>query len=218
MLFSYGDSLNTTKAVFDEKYLALAISLCRDQFEHFWDEEFAGFYFTADDGETLITRQKEIYDGALPSGNSISTLNILKIARLTADPELEEKAVRMATAFSPQVSRHPASFSMHMNSLDFMLGPSFEIVIVGEKDSLETRRFLELLSGEFLPNKVVILKDEANGEEISAIAPYARNHKTLDGKAAAYVCSNYECRLPVDDPVIMLELIRDAEKLGKIVP
>ncbi len=200
------------EAVFDEKYLALAISLCRDQFKHFWDEEFAGFYFTADDGEALITRQKEIYDGALPSGNSVSTLNILKIARLTADPELEEKAARMATAFSPQISRHPASFSMHMNSLDFMLGPSFEIVIVGEKDSPGTCRFLEALSGEFLPNKVVILKDEANGEEISAIAPYARNHGTLDGKAAAYVCSNYECQLPTDDPLRMLSLIREAKK------
>ena len=101
---------------------------------------------------------------------------------------------------------------MHMNSLDFMLGPSFEIVIVGEKDSPGTRRFLEVLSGEFLPNKVVILKDEANGEEISAIAPYARNHGTLDGKAAAYVCSNYECRLPTDDPQRMLSLIEQGRR------
>ena len=200
------------EAVFDEKYLSLAISLCEDQFEHFWDEEFAGFYFTADDGEALITRQKEIYDGALPSANSVSTLNILKIARLTGDPALEEKAARAASAFSSQISRQPASFSMHMNSLDFMLGPSFEIVIAGDRNSPETRRFLDALSGEFLPNKVVILKDEANEEEISEIAPYTQNHKPLDGKAAAYVCSNYECRLPVDDPARMLELIREAEK------
>lgn len=200
------------EAVFDEKYLALAISLCRDQFEHFWDEEFAGFFFTADDSEALITRQKEIYDGALPSGNSVSILNILKIARLTADPELEEKAARMAAAFSSQISRHPASFSMHMNSLDFMLGPSFEIVIAGEKDSPDTRRFLEALSGEFIPNKVVILKDEANREEISKIAPYARDHAPLNGKTAAYVCSDYKCQLPVDDSARMLELIREAEK------
>ena len=200
------------ETVFDEKYLALAISFCRDQFEHFWDEEFAGFFFTADDGEALITRQKEIYDGALPSGNSVSVLNILKIARLTADPGLEDKAARMVAAFSPQISRHPASFSMHMNSLDFMLGPSFEIVIAGDRNSPETRRFLDALSGEFLPNKVVMVKDEANEAEISEIAPYARGHKPLDGKTAAYVCSNYECRLPTDDPARMLELVREAEK------
>ena len=202
---------------FDEKYLALAISLCQDQFEHFWDEEFAGFFFTADDGEALITRQKEIYDGALPSGNSVSILNILKIARLTADPELEEKAARMTAAFSPQISRHPASFSMHMNSLDFMLGPSFEIVIAGDRNSPETRRFFDALSGEYLPNKVVILKDAANEQEISKIAPYTQEHKPLNGKTAAYVCSNYACRLPTDDPMRMLELIREGENIDKVL-
>lgn len=200
------------ESVFDEEYLALAISLCRDQFEHFWDEEFAGFFFTADDGEALIARQKEIYDGALPSGNSVSTLNILKIARVTGDPDLEDRAARMAAAFSSQISRHPASFSMHMNSLDFMLGPSFEIVIAGDRNSPETRRFLDALSGEFLPNKTVIVKDEANEAEISGIAPYTRSCGLLDGKAAAYVCSNYECRLPTDDPARMLELVREAEE------
>lgn len=204
------------ESVFDDKYLALAISLCRDQFEHFWDEEFAGFFFTADDGEALITRQKEIYDGALPSGNSVSILNILKIARLTADSELEDRAARMAAAFSPQISKHPASFSMHMNSLDFMLGPSFEIVIAGNRDSPETRRFLEALSGEYLPNKVVILKDEENEEEISRIAPYTQVHSPINGKTAAYICSNYECRLPTDDPVRMLELIREGKSIDKV--
>ena len=204
------------ESVFDEKYLALAVSLCRDQFEHFWDEEFAGFFFTADDGEALITRQKEIYDGALPSGNAVSALNILKIARLTADPELEDRAARMTAAFSPQLSRHPASFSMHMNSLDFMLGPSFEIVIAGDRNSPGTRRFLDALSGEFLPNKVVMVKDEANEAEISEIAPYTRSHEPLGGKTAAYVCSNYECRLPTDDPARMLELIREGKNLGKV--
>ncbi len=205
--------LECYEAVFDEEYLSLAISLCRDQFEHFWDEEFAGFYFSADDAEALITRQKEIYDNAVPSGNSVSTLNVLRIARITADPELEEKAARMAAAFSPQISKHPASFSMHMNSLDFMLGPSFEIVIAGEKDSPDTRRFLEALSGEFFPNKVVILKDETNAEKISAIAPYTRGYSSLDGKAAAYVCSNYECQLPTDDPQRMLSLIEEGRNM-----
>ena len=204
------------ESVFDEKYLALAISLCRDQFEHFWDEEFAGFFFTADDSEALIIRQKEIYDGALPSGNSVSILNILKIARLTADPELEEKAARMAAAFSSQISRHPASFSMHMNSIDFMLGPSFEIVIAGDRNSPETRRFLDALSGEYLPNKVVILKDEENEEEISRIAPYTQGHSPINGKTAAYICSNYECRLPTDDPARMLELIREGKSIDKV--
>jgi len=196
------------ESVFDETYLALAISFCNDQFKHFWDEEFSGFFFTADDGEALITRQKEIYDGALPSGNSVSMLNILRIARLTGNPEIENKAAQMAAAFSPQISKHPAYFSMHMNSLDFMLGPSFEIIITGDRNSSETHRFLELLSSEYLPNKVVIVKDETNQGKISEIAPYTRSHIPLNGKTTAYVCSDYECQLPTDDPLRMIELIR----------
>ena len=200
------------QSVFCEKHLALAVSLCRDQFEHFWDDESGVFFFTANDGESLIARQKEIYDGALPSGNSVSILNILKIARLTADPELEEKAARMTAAFSAQISKHPASFSMHLNSVDFMLGPCFEIVIAGNRNSPETRQLLDALAGEYLPNKVVILKDEENEEEISRIAPYTKDHKPLDGKPAAYVCSDYQCRLPTNDPARMLELIREGKK------
>ena len=127
-----------------------------------------------------------------------------------------DKAARMTAAFSPQTSKHPASFSMHMNSLDFVLGPSFEIVIAGDKNSPGTRQFLDALSSEYLPNKVVILKDAANEEEISKIAHYTQDHTPLNGKTAAYVCSNYQCRLPTDDPVRMLELIREGKSFNKV--
>ncbi len=198
------------ESTFEEEYLDLAISLCRDQFKYFWDEEFGGFFFTASDGENLIARQKEIYDGALPSANAVSTLNILRISRITADFKLEEKATRMAETFSEQISKHPASFSMHMNSLDFMLGPCVEIIIAGERNSPDTRRLLDALSKEYIPNKTVILKDSGNEEKISKIAPYAKNHEIVSGKAVAYVCSNYECQLPTDDPEQMIRLIREA--------
>ena len=203
------------QSVFDEQYLSLAISLCGEQFERFWDERSAGFFFTASDGEKLIARRKEIYDGAVPSGNAVSMLNILRIARLTADSALEARAARMAEAFSPAVSENPFSFSMHMTALDFMLGPSFEIVIAGERDAPETARFLDVLAGEYLPNKVVIVKDAGNEREISAMAPYTEGHVPVGGRATAYVCAGYECRLPTDDPGRMLELVREIGESAK---
>ncbi len=198
------------ESTFDDRYLALAVSFLEEQFEHYWDREFGGFFFTADDSEDLIVRQKEIYDGAIPSGNAVSMLNIMKIARIKADPVLEERATLMASVFSKQISIQPSSFSMHMNALDFMLGPSFEVVIAGDRNSEDTRKFIRALAGEYLPNKTVLLKDAANETEISKIARYTKDHGPIDGKPAAYVCSNYECGLPTSDPVRMLELLRGA--------
>ena len=203
-------------SVFDDHRLSLAISLCREQFERFWDESAAGFFFTASDGEKLIARRKEIYDGAVPSGNAVSMLNVLRIARMTADSALEDRAVRMAEAFSPAISENPVSFSMHLNALDFMLGPSFEIVIAGERNSPETARFLDVLAGEYLPNKVVIVKDAENEREISKIAPWTEGHVAASpGGATAYVCAGCECRLPTDDPARMLELVRETVESAK---
>ena len=196
------------ESTFDERYLSLAISFLEEQFEHYWDREFGGFFFTADDSEDLIVRQKEIYDGAVPSGNAVSMLNMIKIARITANSVFEERATLMASVFSKQISNQPASFSMHMNAIDFMLGPSFEIVIAGDRNSEKTHEFIRALAGEYLPNKIVLLKDEANETEISRIAHYTKDHKPIDGKPVAYVCSNYKCSLPTSDPVRMLELLR----------
>lgn len=208
--------LECYESSFDEEYLTLAVSFCRAQFERFWDGEAGGFFFTADDGEKLIARQKEIYDGALPSGNSVSMLNVLRIARLTADTELEKKAEEMARGFSTVVASHPHSFSMCLSALDFMLGPCFEIVIAGERNSPETTRFTDALAGEYLPNKVVIVKDAENERRISEIAPYTLDQTPIDGKTAAYVCVDYECSLPVGSAERMLELVGKAQNPRKI--
>ena len=142
-------------------------------------------------------------------------LNVLRIARMTADSALEDRAARMAEAFSPAISENPVSFSMHLNALDFMLGPSFEIVIAGKRNSPETARFLDVLAGEYLPNKVVIVKDAENEREISKIAPWTEGHVAAAGGAAAYVCAGFECRLPTDDPARMLELVREIVESAK---
>ena len=208
--------LECYESSFDEEYLSLAVSFCRKQLERFWDDEAGGFFFTAQGGEKLIARQKEIYDGALPSGNSVSMLNVLRIARLTADVELEKKAEEMARCFSSVLANHPHSFSMCLVALDFMLGPCFEIVIAGERNLPSTARFTEALAGEYLPNKVVIVKDTENEGRISEIAPYTREQTPVDGKPAAYVCVDYECSLPVVTVERMLELVGEAKTPRKI--
>ncbi len=88
------------EATFEARYLQAAITLNRDLLDHFWDETGeGGFFFSADDGEALLLRQKELYDGALPSGNSVALHNLLRLARMTANADFEKKAARIGKAF-----------------------------------------------------------------------------------------------------------------------
>ena len=124
--------------------------------EHFWDNQNGGFYFTADDGESLLIRQKEIYDGAIPSGNSIAMLNLLRLGRITADSSLEEKAAAIGRAFVENVSKMPSAYTQLMIAVDFAVGPSYEVVIAGDRRAAETGEMLRAVRSRFIPNKIIV--------------------------------------------------------------
>jgi hypothetical protein len=196
------------EAVFDTQYLQAALDLTRVMIDHFWDNESGGFYFTPDDGERLLVRHKEIYDGAVPSGNSVAMLNLLRLSRLTGNHEYEELADKIGRAFSVPVSRQPAAYAMLMATLDFGIGPAYEVVVVGDPDAQDTLEMLKALRSRFMPNKVVILVD--SGEETPAIirlAGFTKNLSTTKGAATAYVCANHACDLPTTDAARMLDLL-----------
>lgn len=203
------------EATFEVEYLKNALDLNDKQIEHFWDDHDGGFYFSADDGEELIVRQKEIYDGAIPSGNSVSMLNLLRLGRITANFELEKKAAQIGRSFSKTVKQYPSAYTQLMAALDFGLGPSYEVVIAGNPEAQDTKAMLQALRKEFLPNKVVLLRDTAKEKtDITAVAGFTKNQSSLGGKATVYVCLNYECKLPTVDIDKMLELL-NVKKQGK---
>jgi len=196
------------EVVFDTEYLQAALDLTKVMIDHFWDDESGGFYFTPDDGERLLVRRKEIYDGAVPSGNSVAMLNLLRLSRLTGDHRYEELADKIGRAFSFQVSRQPTAYAMLMSSLDFGIGPAHEVVVVGDPDRQDTIEMLKALNSRFIPSKVVILVD--SGEETPAIlrlAEFIRNLSAIGGSATAYVCTNQSCDLPTTDASRMLDLL-----------
>ena len=180
------------EADFNVKYLEKALELNRVLLEHFWDDKDGGFYFTPDDGEKLIVRQKEIYDGAVPSGNSVSMLNMIRLARLTGNNDLEKKAWKVGNAFSDEAKKIPVAHTQLMVALDFAVGPSFEVVIVGNPESEDTKELLKELRTVFLPGKAVVLK--STEEPAADIAGFTENLKAIDNKATVYVCSNYKCK------------------------
>jgi len=196
------------EATFNVGYLQAAIELADQMIGHFWDEEGGGFYFTADDAEDLGVRKKEAYDDALPSGNSAAMLDLLRLARLTADPELEEMVAELGRAFSKNVLQFPEAYTQLLAAVDFALGPSYEIVLVGEQEADNTKEMLKALRKQFIPNKIVLFRPAGEEEpEITRLARFTQHHASIAGKATAYVCLDYECRLPTTEPGKMLELL-----------
>ncbi len=188
------------EASFEVRYLAEAKKLCAEMIRLFWDEASGGFFFTAEDAEKLITRQKEIYDGAVPSGNSLAALDLLRLGRLTMDKNLSEKAAALFAAFSDPVSQNPEAYPYLLIALDFALGPSKEIVIAGKRDG-NFSRILRLIYSRFLPNRVLAFHSQDSKEKkpVEALVPFMKNQNSMDGKNTIYVCENYSCKFPVTE-------------------
>ncbi|HEY87846.1 MAG TPA: thioredoxin domain-containing protein [Dehalococcoidia bacterium] len=200
--------LELYELTFEVYYLKTALELNEDLIRHFWDHENGGFYFTADDGERLLVRQKEIYDGAVPSGNSVAMLNLLRLGRITASANFEEKAARIGQAFYENVSQLPSAYTQLMAAADFAIGPSYEVVIAGDLQADDTRQMLDAIRGIFVPNKIVILHPtDQKPPLIDDIVPFIKDHSSIDGKATAYICLNYSCQLPTKNIGSMLELL-----------
>jgi len=202
--------LELYEATFDVRYLETSLALNRDFIGHFWDMDNGGFYSTPDDGEELLIRQKEVYDTAIPSGNSVAMSNLLRLSRMTADYELEEKAARIGSAFSKSIKKSPSAHTQLMSAVDFALGPSYEIVITGNSQAQDTKKMLNALGRHFVPNKVVLfIPSGQESSKINRLAEFTKDMPGIDGKATAYVCSDYKCKLPVTHTSKMLGLLID---------
>jgi len=200
--------LELYEATFDAALLDAALNLNRLLLAHYWDADAGGLFFTPDDGETLLLRQKVIVDGAVPSGNSVAMLNLLRLALITGDSAHEERAASLARAFSAEVAPTPIAFTHLMLAVDFALGPSHEVVIAGGPGSRDTEAMLRALRTPFLPNKIVLFRpSDREPPGIARIAPFTRGQRPVDGRATAYVCLHGACRTPTTDiPEMLAEL------------
>jgi hypothetical protein len=181
-------------ASFQERYLKTAIELLEKSFTKFWDTENAGFYQTKSTSE-LPVRRKELYDGAIPSGNSVMLYNLVRLSRLRGNTGYEELAWKLADYFSASVTGSPHAYTMFLCGLDFAIGPSKEVVLVGEEGKPDTDILIEKINDLYLPNTVTMLKKD---EDFTP--EYALNLIMIENKATAYVCSNFICNLPTTDP------------------
>jgi uncharacterized protein YyaL (SSP411 family) len=185
------------ESTFKIKYLNRAVELNEVLMQEFWDDKNGGFYFTSSSTEELIARQKDVYDGAIPSGNSIALLNLIRLSRFTSNIYFQKKASLLVKYFSGYISRSPSAFCMFMCGLDFLFSPSTEIAIVSEKIEELTSRGLRFIRSIFNPNKIVILKFSADND-VSDLLSFTNDMKMKDNIATFFVCRDYSCNQPVN--------------------
>ncbi len=200
--------LEMFEATFNNKYLEIALELNELLLKHFWDDHIGGFYFTSESNEELLTRQKEIYDGAIPSGNSVSMLNLLRLSYITGDHILEEKADILSRVFSEKLEASPLAYTQFMVAADFAVGPTYSLVIAGNSNSKDTLNMLEAVENEYLPNKVLLLrKMEQENPDIDKFSNFVQFFDDKDNKATAYVCIDKTCKPPSHEIDKILEYL-----------
>ncbi len=200
--------LDLYESTLDARWLAAAKKLSAGMVKLFADEEGGGFFFSGKDAERLIARRKELYDGAIPSGNSVAALAALKLGHLLSDEGLEKRGRDALKALSAQFKQAPTGYAQALVALGFSLGPVREVVIAGEAGSPATAAMLEAVKKQYMPGLVFALHEPGDaGEPLRQLIPYARHYMPLKGKATAYVCENYMCKLPVTDVAALEKLL-----------
>ncbi|CAG7648502.1 thioredoxin domain-containing protein [Paenibacillus allorhizosphaerae] len=197
------------EATFDWQLLEQAVQLNEEMLRLFWDDEKGGLFFYGHDGEQLFTRPKEIYDGAMPSGNSAAALNMHKLARYTYNAALAQKAELQLKAFAGSVERYPSGHALFLMALEFALGAPAEIVIAGDPAKTDTQEMIREVQRAFLPQAIIILNPKGDdAADVARLIPLAQDKLPLGGRATAYVCENFACQSPVSDVEELRELLQ----------
>ncbi|MEW6698628.1 MAG: thioredoxin domain-containing protein [Bacillota bacterium] len=192
--------LELYESTFEPDYLTKAVGLTDDMIELFLDQEHGGFFFYGKDSEQLISRPKEIYDGAIPSGNSVAASNLFRLARLTGNSRYEELAGQQLTSFARDLERYPAGYSFFMMAAYLSQEPPMEIVLAGKKDDPNLRQMISAVQRAFLPHAVIMTRyEEADLTALEKLLPLVKGKAPVEGKAAAYICKDFACREPVTD-------------------
>ena len=189
------------EATFDDKYLQAASALTKTMVAKFWDERNGGFFFTQVSLDAAMPRMKQVYDGAVPSGNSVALLNLIRLSRLTMEVAYEEMARKLTMAFSQEVQGAPEGYTFLLLALDFLVGPSHSVTIVGDLMDSGTGDMLAAIRKKYLPNVVVALREPSLA---------GLGYEKIDGKATAYVCKDQMCLPATNDIETMLQLLESA--------
>jgi len=192
--------LTLYETTFELRWFEETRALADELLRLFHDAERGGFFQTGTDAETLVLRPKEIYDNAVPSGNSVAANVLRRLGHLTGEPSYERAAASALRLVRDGMVSAPTAFGQALSALDLYLGPVREIAVVGDPSDPATRALVdEVTVKRFLPNRVLAVAEPGDHRSHDAVA-LLRNRAMIDGHPTAYVCEHFVCRLPVTEP------------------
>jgi uncharacterized protein YyaL (SSP411 family) len=199
----------------ETRWFVEARSLGEELLRLFHDDERGGFFQTGSDAEALVLRPKDLYDNAVPGGNSAAAELLLRLALFTGEARYEQAGVGALQLVRAAMTQAPVSFGRALNALDLHLGPSREIAIVGDRDDPATRALVHAVTADrWLPNAVIAAAapDDADAREA---VPLLRDRTPLDGRPSAYVCEGFVCSLPVTEvEALLAQLVGSTSDTG----
>ena len=205
--------LDLYEAAPETRWLKQAIELTEQQNALFYDQKNGGFFDTTGNDATLLFRTKEDYDAAEPTGNSIAVLNLLRLAQMTDNRKWREMANRTLALFSGRLNEFPQAMPQMLTALDYHLDKPKQIIIAGQRGKEDTEKMLREAHAQYIPNKIILLADGGAGQQfLNRYLSFIETVKMRGGKATAYICENYACKLPTSDLSVMAKLLETKEE------
>jgi uncharacterized protein YyaL (SSP411 family) len=196
------------ESTFEPSYLSSALEHNAMFLSHFWDADQCGFFTIPDTEKIILVRKKEIYDGAIPSCNSVEFENLVRLAHLTGDSSLDERASDLSRCFANTVQQSPSAHSAYLCALDTAIGPVHDVVITGDQEASDTRSMILALQDRYLPAVMVLfLPTDVSRSRLVNLAPFTENLNSAIKTATAYVCTAHNCAMPTTSIHQMLELL-----------
>ncbi len=199
--------LDLYESDFDVRWLQWAGEL-QIQMNALFSDPKGGYFSTEEGANDILFRMKEDHDGAEPSANSVAAMNLARLARIFDRKEFQHAAARVLGVFHAALERAPAALPQMLAALDATLTDPVQIVLAGQRDLPETAELLRVIRKRYLPNKVVLLADGSEGQNwLAQHIEALRLTVPVQGRAAAYVCRNFTCELPVTEPEQLAQLL-----------
>ncbi len=187
----------------DGGYLLEAREILEEVIAHFSEEATGFFYFTHDGQKDLILRKKEMYDGAIPSGNSVMAFNLLYLSLIFDEPALADRARQMAEAVRRMVTGYPGSFGIWATLYQALTYTIPEIAITARRPENARKEFLSQL----IPYRVF----QSSAQEDTHF-PLLRD-KPVREVPQFFLCENYTCQPPVNELSALVRLLENVHKI-----
>jgi uncharacterized protein len=189
--------LTLYEATFEERWFTEARALGDTLLERFADTERGGFFSTSSDHEPLLTRRKDLEDAPIPSGGSAAAFGLLRLAALTGEDRYEQAAVGQLRLLHELAPRHPTAFGHLLQAMDFHLSPTREVALAG--DAHGVARLAGAVRERLRPHVVLAAAVADGGGREGTVVPLLEGRGPVEGRAAAYVCEHFACRMPVTE-------------------